>query len=97
MQPIFDLRKKYKEEFKEKHEVSLGFMSFFTLAVVFLLLNGPRKEFVSFSFINIMLLHCKALSNKYYFAVDAIFLFNDSNFGSSLVRLCFSNKIILWL
>ncbi|MCA0930919.1 2-oxoglutarate dehydrogenase complex dihydrolipoyllysine-residue succinyltransferase [Lutimonas saemankumensis] len=34
MQPIFDLRKKYKEEFKAKHEVSLGFMSFFTLAVV---------------------------------------------------------------
>lgn len=34
MQPIFDLRKKYKEAFKEKHEVSLGFMSFFTLAVV---------------------------------------------------------------
>jgi 2-oxoglutarate dehydrogenase E2 component (dihydrolipoamide succinyltransferase) len=34
MQPIFDLRKKYKEQFKEKHEVSLGFMSFFTLAVV---------------------------------------------------------------
>jgi len=34
MQPIFDLRKKYKETFKEKHEVSLGFMSFFTLAVV---------------------------------------------------------------
>jgi 2-oxoglutarate dehydrogenase E2 component (dihydrolipoamide succinyltransferase) len=34
MQPIFDLRKKYKEKFKEKHEVSLGFMSFFTLAVV---------------------------------------------------------------
>lgn len=34
MQPIFDLRKKYKEEFKEKHGVSLGFMSFFTLAVV---------------------------------------------------------------
>lgn len=34
MQPIFDLRKQYKEEFKEKHGVSLGFMSFFTLAVV---------------------------------------------------------------
>ena len=34
MQPIFNLRKKYKEEFKEKHGVSLGFMSFFTLAVV---------------------------------------------------------------
>lgn len=34
MQPIFDLRKQYKETFKEKHEVSLGFMSFFTLAVV---------------------------------------------------------------
>ncbi len=34
MQPIFDLRKQYKETFKEKHGVSLGFMSFFTLAVV---------------------------------------------------------------
>ena len=34
MQPIFDLRKKYKEDFKTKHEVGLGFMSFFTLAVV---------------------------------------------------------------
>ncbi len=34
MQPIFDLRKEYKENFKAKHEVGLGFMSFFTLAVV---------------------------------------------------------------
>lgn len=34
MQAIFELRKKYKERFKEKHQVSLGFMSFFTLAVV---------------------------------------------------------------
>ena len=34
MQPIFDLRKQYKEDFKEKYGVSLGFMSFFTKAVV---------------------------------------------------------------
>ncbi|OSS40398.1 Dihydrolipoamide succinyltransferase component (E2) of 2-oxoglutarate dehydrogenase complex [Christiangramia flava JLT2011] len=34
MSAIFALRKKYKEEFKDKHGVSLGFMSFFTLAVV---------------------------------------------------------------
>ena len=34
MQEIFNLRKKYKEDFKEKHGVSLGFMSFFTKAVV---------------------------------------------------------------
>ena len=34
MSPIFELRKQYKEEFKEKHSVGLGFMSFFTLAVV---------------------------------------------------------------
>ncbi len=33
MQPIMDLRKKYKESFKEKYEVGLGFMSFFTKAV----------------------------------------------------------------
>ncbi len=34
MQPIFDLRKDFKEDFKSKHGVSLGFMSFFTKAVV---------------------------------------------------------------
>ena len=34
MQPIFKLRKEFKEDFKNKHGVSLGFMSFFTLAVV---------------------------------------------------------------
>ena len=34
MTPIFELRKKYKENFKEKHGVGLGFMSFFTKATV---------------------------------------------------------------
>ncbi|MFY0602586.1 MAG: 2-oxoglutarate dehydrogenase complex dihydrolipoyllysine-residue succinyltransferase [Flavobacteriaceae bacterium] len=34
MQPIFDLRSQYKEDFKSKHGVGLGFMSFFTKAVV---------------------------------------------------------------
>jgi 2-oxoglutarate dehydrogenase E2 component (dihydrolipoamide succinyltransferase) len=34
MQPIFDLRTQFKEDFKAKHGVGLGFMSFFTLAVV---------------------------------------------------------------
>jgi len=34
MAPIFALRKKYKEIFAKKHDVSLGFMSFFTKAVV---------------------------------------------------------------
>ncbi len=33
MKPIMDLRTQYKERFKEKHEVGLGFMSFFTKAV----------------------------------------------------------------
>ncbi|SKB54084.1 2-oxoglutarate dehydrogenase E2 component [Salegentibacter holothuriorum] len=41
MQPVFNLRKKFKEEFKEKHGVSLGFMSFFTLAVVRALKQFP--------------------------------------------------------
>jgi 2-oxoglutarate dehydrogenase E2 component (dihydrolipoamide succinyltransferase) len=40
MTPIFEIRKKYKETFKAKHEVGLGFMSFFTKAVVLAL-----KEF----------------------------------------------------
>jgi len=32
MQPVMDMRKKYKEAFKEKYEVNLGFMSFFAKA-----------------------------------------------------------------
>ena len=40
MSAIFDLRKKHKESFQEKHGVSLGFMSFFTRAVV-----GALQEF----------------------------------------------------
>ena len=34
MGPIFEIRNQYKDTFKEKHGVGLGFMSFFTLAVV---------------------------------------------------------------
>lgn len=34
MKPIFDLRKEFKEDFKAKHGVGLGFMSFFTKACV---------------------------------------------------------------
>ena len=34
MTAIYELRAKYKDAFKERHNVSLGFMSFFTLAVV---------------------------------------------------------------
>jgi len=33
MKPIMDLRSKYKDQFKEKHGVGLGFMSFFSKAV----------------------------------------------------------------
>ena len=40
MTPIFEIRKKFKEIFKEKHGVGLGFMSFFTKAVV-----NALKEF----------------------------------------------------
>ncbi len=42
MKPIFDLRAKYKEEFKERHGVGLGFMSFFTKAVVRALQQFPQ-------------------------------------------------------
>ena len=41
MTPIFEIRKKFKEIFKEKHGVSLGFMSFFTKAVVTALREFP--------------------------------------------------------
>jgi 2-oxoglutarate dehydrogenase E2 component (dihydrolipoamide succinyltransferase) len=41
MQPIMELRSKYKDKFKEKHGVGLGFMSFFTKAVTEALKEWP--------------------------------------------------------
>lgn len=41
MKPIMDLRTKYKEAFKEKHGVGLGFMSFFAKAVCTALKEWP--------------------------------------------------------
>ncbi|MFX0555518.1 2-oxoglutarate dehydrogenase complex dihydrolipoyllysine-residue succinyltransferase [Maribacter sp. CXY002] len=60
MSPIFKLRNQYKEEFKNKHGVGLGFMSFFTKAVVRALEMYPAvnsmidgKEMVSYDFCDI--------------------------------------------
>jgi 2-oxoglutarate dehydrogenase E2 component (dihydrolipoamide succinyltransferase) len=41
MAPIMELRGKYKDKFKEKHGVGLGFMSFFTKAVTEALKEWP--------------------------------------------------------
>lgn len=41
MKPIMDLRGKYKDQFKEKFGVGLGFMSFFTKAVTEALKDFP--------------------------------------------------------
>ncbi len=41
MKPIMDLRNKYKDKFKEKYAVGLGFMSFFTKAVCIALKEFP--------------------------------------------------------
>ena len=41
MKPIMDLRAKYKEAFKEKYKVGLGFMSFFTHACTIALKEFP--------------------------------------------------------
>ena len=60
MSAIFDLRKEYKEQFKEKHGVSLGFMSFFTKAVIRALEMYPSvnsmidgKEMITYDFCDI--------------------------------------------
>ncbi|WP_033957341.1 2-oxoglutarate dehydrogenase complex dihydrolipoyllysine-residue succinyltransferase [Psychroserpens jangbogonensis] len=60
MSPIFELRKQYKEDFKAKHGVGLGFMSFFTLAVVRALKMYPAvnsmidgKEMLTYDFVDI--------------------------------------------
>lgn len=41
MSALMDLRKKYKDSFKEKHGVNLGFMSFFTKACTIALKDFP--------------------------------------------------------
>jgi 2-oxoglutarate dehydrogenase E2 component (dihydrolipoamide succinyltransferase) len=41
MKPIMDLRAKYKENFSKKHEVNLGFMSFFVKACCIALKEFP--------------------------------------------------------
>lgn len=41
MKPVMDLRSKYKDKFKEKYGVGLGFMSFFTTAVCVALKEFP--------------------------------------------------------
>lgn len=41
MKPVMDLRKKYKEAFKDKYEVGLGFMSFFIKAACQALQEWP--------------------------------------------------------
>jgi len=60
MSPIFELRKEYKEAFKAKHGVGLGFMSFFTLAVVRALKMYPAvnsmidgKEMLTYDFVDV--------------------------------------------
>ena len=60
MSPIFALRTEYKETFKTKHGVGLGFMSFFTLAIVRALKMYPAvnsmidgKEMISYDFCDI--------------------------------------------
>jgi 2-oxoglutarate dehydrogenase E2 component (dihydrolipoamide succinyltransferase) len=60
MSAIFELRNEYKEIFKEKHGVGLGFMSFFTKAVINALQQFPAvnsmidgKEMISYDFCDI--------------------------------------------
>lgn len=60
MSAVFELRAQYKESFKEKHDVSLGFMSFFTKAVIRALQLYPAvnsmidgKEMISYDFCDI--------------------------------------------
>jgi 2-oxoglutarate dehydrogenase E2 component (dihydrolipoamide succinyltransferase) len=60
MTPIMEIRKKYKEQFKEQHGVGLGFMSFFTKAVTEAIQHFPQvnsmidgEEIVSFDYVDI--------------------------------------------
>ncbi len=60
MKPIMDLRNKYKDKFKDKHAVGLGFMSFFTKACSIALQEFPSvnayidgDEIINHNFVDI--------------------------------------------
>ena len=60
MSAIFEIRKKYKDKFKTKHGVNLGFMSFFTLASVRALKEFPAvnsmidgSEMISYNYCDV--------------------------------------------
>ena len=60
MTPIMEIRKKYKEIFKEQHGVGLGFMSFFTKAVTEAIPHFPQinsqfsgEEVITFDYVDI--------------------------------------------
>jgi 2-oxoglutarate dehydrogenase E2 component (dihydrolipoamide succinyltransferase) len=60
MSAVFELRTQYKDTFKEKHDVGLGFMSFFTMAIIRALKEYPAvnsmidgKEMISYDFCDI--------------------------------------------
>lgn len=60
MSPIMEIRSKYKEIFKEKHGVGLGFMSFFTKAVTEAIAHFPainsqinEDEIIGFDYVDV--------------------------------------------
>ncbi|MEJ2596423.1 MAG: 2-oxoglutarate dehydrogenase complex dihydrolipoyllysine-residue succinyltransferase [bacterium] len=60
MTPIMDIRARYKETFKEKHGIGLGFMSFFTKAVTEAMYHFPQinsqidgDEVVTFDYVDV--------------------------------------------
>jgi len=60
MSPIMEIRKKYKEIFKEKYSVGLGFMSFFTKAITEAMAHFPAinsqldgDEIIGFNYVDI--------------------------------------------
>lgn len=60
MTAIMDIRKQYKEQFKEKHGVGLGFMSFFTKAVTEAIAHFPQinsqingEEIMNFDYVDL--------------------------------------------
>ncbi len=60
MTPVIEMRKKYKEVFKEKHGIGLGYMSFFTKAVTEAIAHFPAinsqidgDEIVTFDYVDV--------------------------------------------
>jgi 2-oxoglutarate dehydrogenase E2 component (dihydrolipoamide succinyltransferase) len=104
MSPVMELRSKYKDKFKEKHGVGLGFMSFFTKAVCEALkewpavnarIEGEEVVYSNFADISIAVSAPKGLVVPVIRSADAMSLAEIEKAVAGLAAKARDNKLTL--